>query len=78
MIEINSSQDVVLTIPGGNEEYLQVRFHNVTGAMLRLIHTLDAAPDLLAALDDIVRHIHMDIGMQRRAQDAIKKARGAK
>jgi hypothetical protein len=46
--------------------------------MLRLIHTLDAAPDLLAALDDIVRHIHMDIGMQRRAQDAIKKARGAK
>lgn len=37
-----------------------------------------AAPDLLAALEDITKHIHMDIGMQRRAQGAIDKARGAK
>lgn len=37
-----------------------------------------AAPDLLAALEDIVKHIHMDIGMQRRAQDAIDEARGVK
>lgn len=45
---------------------------------IAVLHTIGAAQKLLAALEDIVKHIHMDIGMQRRAQDAIDEARGVK